>query len=57
MLQIKCDSCGNELDKPGALLFSPPFKDNTCVKFHICSKCYMDLMVKLDNGEFSENSE
>lgn len=48
-----CHYCGNELDKPGALLFSPPlecvheFSHNTPTlvvsKRHICEDCYNQI--------------
>ena len=41
--KIYCDVCGDLLIKPGALLFSPPFKHKAPYevdKLHICSKCY-----------------
>jgi len=41
-LVVKCDSCGQLMDQPGALLFTPPIgKDSRDVeKYHICVKCY-----------------
>jgi len=38
-----CDRCKKELDDFGALLFSPP-SGNTMKKFHICKKCYDDII-------------
>ncbi|MBI4177086.1 MAG: hypothetical protein HY516_01855 [Candidatus Aenigmarchaeota archaeon] len=38
-----CDKCKNEPDEFGALLLSPPSKDNEIKKFHICVKCYREL--------------
>ena len=48
MLKINCDVCGEELDEPGALLFSPPADSDEqddyycsgCDKYHICVTCY-----------------
>lgn len=42
MLKIKCDRCYNELDDPGALVFSPPVSYDV-KKFHICNSCWFDL--------------
>jgi hypothetical protein len=38
-LKVKCEKCGEDLIKPGALVFSPP-EGNVCLKFHICEKCW-----------------
>ncbi|MBS3058642.1 MAG: hypothetical protein J4478_04550 [Candidatus Diapherotrites archaeon] len=38
-----CDSCGKELDKFGALLFSPPDSGNIVRKFHVCVECFEKL--------------
>lgn len=38
-LKIKCDVCGLTLQKPGALLFSPPV-GRKCEKYHACVKCW-----------------
>lgn len=40
-----CDKCGCEQDRPGALVFSPPYNDSTVTKFHVCGSCWDDLMV------------
>lgn len=40
-----CDRCRKELEEFGAILLSPPNKDNTIRKFHICKKCY-EIMLK-----------
>jgi hypothetical protein len=44
MLKFKCYSCGSNIDKPGALLFSPPDSDKMVLKTHICRVCYATLM-------------
>lgn len=38
-LEIECAGCGEELDKPGGLLFSPPSHDLS-MKRHLCVDCY-----------------
>ena len=42
-LKIQCHHCGFVLKKPGALIFSPPNKDNLCEKFHFCAECYSSI--------------
>lgn len=39
-LKIKCDICNNELNKAGALLFTPPVHKSDVDKYHICVKCW-----------------
>ena len=38
-----CDKCGEELKEFGAILLSPPDKQNKVTKFHICKKCYGEI--------------
>lgn len=40
-----CDRCKKELTEFGAILLSPPDKDNKVIKFHICKACY-ELLLK-----------
>ena len=58
-LDIKCDKCGKILNNPGALLFSVPDKKLFCKKYHICSKCYMCMLVFLGMAtiEFKDSKE
>lgn len=42
-IKPKCDFCKKELNKFGAILFSPPDK-NKVKKFHICGKCYKKII-------------
>lgn len=39
--EFTCDSCGTRLEKPGALVFSPPIT-NIVRKFHVCLKCFKE---------------
>jgi hypothetical protein len=39
-----CDKCKKELDDFGAILFSPPDKDNKVEKFHLCKACYEEIV-------------
>ncbi len=39
-----CDICKKELKNFGAILLSPPDKKNKIKKFHICGKCYKDII-------------
>lgn len=45
MIEIKCYVCGDELTKPGGLLFSPANEFDECTKTHLCIRCY-DLTYK-----------
>lgn len=35
-----CDKCGKQLNEFGAVLLSPPDKENNVKKFNICKDCY-----------------
>jgi len=41
-----CDVCKNPQTELGAILYSPPDKNNMCKKIHVCVKCY-NLLLKL----------
>jgi len=43
MIAPRCDYCKAELNDYGALLFSPPDKENKTLKIHICKKCYEEI--------------
>lgn len=48
MLKLKCNKCGQELNQPGALVFSPP-KENLWAKglvekHHLCWRCWEILL-------------
>lgn len=45
MLKINCDRCQNELESPGALIFSPPaeMSEASVVKYHLCVSCWKAL--------------
>ena len=47
-LILHCDRCKKELDKPGAIIGSPPFGINKWLKFHICVDCWEELKKWLD---------
>jgi len=49
-LDIKCDKCKRDLDKPGALLFSPPRNEKEVDKFHICVECYDKIVRAVASG-------
>jgi len=40
--------CGNELTEFGGILLSPPLKDNTVVKSHLCVDCYGEIAQKTE---------
>lgn len=39
-IQPKCDKCGKELIEFGGILLSPPNKNSTVQKMHLCKNCY-----------------
>jgi hypothetical protein len=43
-IQPRCGKCKQELQEYGAILLSPPKKDNSVEKFHLCQRCYDDLI-------------
>lgn len=51
-MRTRCTKCGETLDDPGALVFSPPDPDSVAEgsrevsveKFHICVFCWNDLL-------------
>jgi hypothetical protein len=50
-MNIPCYICKKILKAEGGLLFSPPvgqFGDESCMKTHLCKKCYMDLWQWID---------
>jgi len=40
MIKVRCDFCGEELNEPGALQFSPPDKNGNVQKIHVCIHCW-----------------
>jgi hypothetical protein len=59
MFPVKCALCKQELDKPGALLFSPPNDTlssndvDLVIKQHICVECY-DLITSFTFDRLKE---
>jgi len=43
MIAVKCDRCEQELNTPGALVFSPPDGQDV-KKYHVCLKCWQRLV-------------
>ncbi len=39
-----CDKCKKELDEFGAILLSPPNKNNEVRKIHLCRICYKEII-------------
>jgi hypothetical protein len=58
MLQLYCDACNKELDKPGAILFGPPHNYDPFFpcseKIHICVDCYEKLTTFIESIENAE---
>ena len=44
MIDICCHKCGRELNEPGALLFSPPIQDVMVTKYHLCRRCFEEIL-------------
>lgn len=44
MIRVRYFDCNDELTELGALLFSPPNEFNQVDKFHICTKCYNNMI-------------
>lgn len=42
-LDVKCNKCGRDLEKPGGLLFGPPQEGGWCHKLHLCIDCYREV--------------
>lgn len=45
IIQVICIMCGEPLNQPGALVFTPPTAtpsraEQTCRKLHVCSECF-----------------
>ena len=54
MLKVECVICENEINNPGALLISSPYKNRLHAKHHLCLRCekilqsfIMGLKIKL----------
>lgn len=45
-IRPKCDMCGEELTKFGAILFSPPDEESKTLKLHVCVGCYKNILKK-----------
>ena len=39
-----CDKCKKELQEFGAILFSPPDRENKVRKYHICKECFEKIV-------------
>ncbi len=48
-ISVFCDKCSDELEEPGALLFSPP-TGLQVKKFHICKKCFKMFAFLISEG-------
>jgi hypothetical protein len=57
MLELKCDLCDQELQEPGALIFSPPTNEVWLVeKYHVCADCWPTVaaLLKVEQGDSSD---
>ena len=44
-IKPKCDLCKKELKEFGAILLSPPDKNNNIKKYHLCNDCYKKIEI------------
>lgn len=42
-----CMCCKKEFNEFGAILISPPYRDNKCNKDHLCVLCYDAIILKI----------
>ena len=53
-MKINCFSCDQAVKEPGAIVISPPFKNNkdltihTVHKYHICLTCWENLIKSME---------
>ena len=50
-LLIYCFRCHMALEEPGGLLFSHPDKVDRVQKYHLCIRCYAEVMDFIDKHE------
>ena len=50
MIKPLCDKCKKELLEFGAILLSPPNKDGTVKKLHLCVECYTKILNDIENN-------
>jgi len=43
-MKVFCSFCSNDMEDPGALLFSPPTMGEDCKKYHVCTECFFNVM-------------
>ena len=44
MIAPVCDKCKDELKEFGGILLSPPDEESKVKKFHLCLKCYDEII-------------
>lgn len=49
MIKPVCDKCMKEINEFGGLLFSPPDINSMVTKWHLCVKCYKDVVSGFTN--------
>lgn len=45
-----CKICYSKLEEPGAILLSPPNINSLCEIFHICFRCFKQLLDLFDES-------
>ena len=46
-LTFECAKCHTELERPGAIVLSPPDEYGRCTKYHICTDCFSDILAEI----------
>ena len=51
-MDIPCSVCKEILQKPGALIFTPPDDEDKVLKLHVCVNCFEALVLTMGSGWF-----
>jgi len=51
MIVVICDSCREELQTPGGLLFGVPDADGNVIKYHLCPHCTESVIEYIGSNE------
>ena len=46
MIKVHCFKCEKELEKPGAIVLSPP-RGEMVMKYHLCEECFNGVLLIL----------
>lgn len=56
MIEVICNRCEEEMDSPGALVFSPPDREGGCLKIHICRVCWGHVLFVASGDDMMDPS-